>query len=267
MKKAVLIALAAVLLTGCNKIDKPELSSQAPEKPGLAPADSTWTWESQQLRDEVKTAYESLIIDRVDMVANEIRKADEAGKTKEELAELYAKDDKGNTIYNPYDYVDISFTPFDIDKDNVPELVMVYGTNIDDKKLAVYTYTDGKTKTVTEGDEAIRNYFASDTATGEFALVKGGGSGSASISWYGIDGSGSLKEVRNTGEITYAENESFVDTMKEKGIAWLEFTEFYGPETTWEIRYPGGEYKMTEPKNGDGSGIGYDFSKFEELLG
>ncbi|MBO4877377.1 MAG: hypothetical protein J5501_05150 [Ruminococcus sp.] len=266
MKKIAAVVLAAALLTGCQSVDKPELASQEPEKPGLAPSDSSWTWESAQLRDDVRNAYEGVVQDRIIIVAEEIRKKDEEGKSKEEIAALYAKDDKGNTIYNPYDYVDISFTLFDIDKDNVPELIMTYGTMIDDKQLAVYTYADDKVKVVAEDEPAVRCYFASDTATGEFALVKGGGSGSASISWYAIGANG-LEETRNTGEITYAENESFVDTMKEKGVAWLEFTEFYGSSTTWKIRYPDGVYELEEPTNKDGSGVGYDYSQFEEMIG
>lgn len=266
MKRILPVALAAmVLATGCQGI---ETETKSEKIQMLSPSGNSWTWDSEDLRNEVDAAYKDKIAYLIDRLAAKIKKEDEQGLTPEEIAEFQSeKDADGNLIYNPYNFVDMLFTVFDIDKDGMPELLTIYGTTMDDKQMGVYTYSGGDVKTITEDADAIRTYFAADVSTGQLACVKGGGSGSASIVWYGIGKDGGLEEIRNTGEITYAENEKFEDTMTENNVSWLGFTEFYGTDNTWLISYPDGVYKMEEVKDNNGEKVGYDYSYFEEQLG
>jgi len=274
MKKTAWLVLAAMLLTGCQsvKTDPPGPASSDPgddaaQNLGITAESTTWKWESREIRDDVAKVYRQAIQDCFEGVKEQIIEEDRASMDPKEYEELQntTKDD-GSPIYDPRDYVDVVFTLYDIDMDNMPELVLTYGTMIDDKLIAIYTYEDGKLKTIVDKFDAVRSYFAADTNTGEFVLVEGGGNGAASIGWYTIE-NGEFKKTRDSGEITYSEGETFGDILRQKGIAWIDFTEFYGPKKTWKIYYPDGEYIMEEPTDKSGDTIGFDYSQFEEMLG
>lgn len=274
MKKTAWIVLAAMLLTGCQNVKTepsgPEYSDPGDDEVqnlGITADFGTWKWESEEIRNDVAKLYKQAIQDCFDEVTQQIIIEDSTSMGEQEYAELQnTTREDGTPIYDPRDYVDVVFTLFDIDMDNMPELVLTYGTMIDDKLIAIYTYDNGKLKTIVKDYDAVRSYFAADTNTNEFVLVEGGGGGAASIGWYTIE-NGEFKKTKDSGEITYAEGETFGDILKQKGIAWIDFTEFYGPKKTWKIYYPEGEYIMEEPTDKNGDTIGFDYSQFEEMIG
>lgn len=270
MKKTAWLVLAAMLLTGCQSVKTvPDTSSDPGDDEvqnlGIR-SDTTWTWDSEELRNDVEKVYKQAIQDCFDGVTAQIKEEDEAALGKDEYAALQsATQEDGTPSYDPRNFVDVVASLFDIDKDNMPELVLTYGTMIDDKEIAIYTYDNGKLKTIIENLEAVRTYFAADTNTNEFVLVKGGGGEPTNIMWYTIE-NGELKQTKDSGEIVYAENENLSDKMKELGIAWTEFTEFYGRKT-WKVTYPNGQYEMEETTDANGDNIRFDYSLFDSMLG
>ena len=122
----------------------------------------------------------------------------------------------------------IDYTLYDINHNGTPELLIRYGTCEADFRIAVYTYQDGALRMIEDNMGGSHVSFGYDCNTNQLVLLQGH-MGGGDFSWYDLDESGKLNEVRNTGGFQFGMDDQpeYTDVMKEYGVAYLPFSTSY----------------------------------------
>lgn len=151
----------------------------------------------------------------------------------------------------------VSYALYDMDYDGTPELLVKYGSCEADFRIAIFKYQSDGMITLADDLPGSHTSFGYDYVANQIVLITGF-MGYGNMSWYDIDGNGQLRFLIDTGEFEYAnaEGEDFASIMKRFNVAYLDFSEFFGSDTTWVYIRSGGQDTMLEYG-------GYDFSYLE----
>lgn len=248
MKKLIALScLTALLLAGCgvyepaDEISKPDPvrvpTTEAAAEPETAEATITTTTAATTTPAEttVPASGKATFTDRLDSYADLYKEV-----VQKTWDEIYGKNDG---------LVSISYALYDIDRDQIPELLFKHGTCEADFRIDVYTVDlDARLMHIASLGGGHTS-FARDEKTNELVLVWGH-MGSMSLDWYTMDDDLNLMKTDTFSHELEAE-EDYDMIMFDKGIWNMDFITAFSFD------------KDSVPK----SYIYYAYSEYEEIDG
>lgn len=261
-KLIALSCLTALLLAGCG-VDEPgeqvivpepvevhtteeitEVQTEAPTtettkattkktKPAKTTANTTTSTTSAET--STSAAGKATFTDRLDSYADFYKKV-----VQETWDDIYERNDGA---------VSIAYALYDIDNDQIPELLFKHGTCEADFILDIYTVDlDARLKFV-DSLSGGHTSFAYDEKTNELVLVWGH-MGAMSLDWYTMTDDFKLKQT-NTYSHELGNDEDYYNIMFDRDVWEMDYITAY----SWD--------KASEPK----SCIYYAYSEYEEIDG
>ena len=152
----------------------------------------------------------------------------------------------------------VSYALYDMDYDGTPELLVKYGSCEADFRIAIFKYQSDGMITLADDMGGSHTSFGYDYVANQVVLINGH-MGGGNMTWYDIDENGQLRCLIDTGGFAYNDGDDFDAIMERYHVMWLDFSEFYGSDTTWVSTYTDGELNMEEYG-------GYDFGYLENYV-
>lgn len=130
-------------------------------------------------------------------------------------------------------YISMDYALYDMDYDSIKELIVKYGTCEADYMIAIYTYKNHKLVQIADELHGGHVSFGYDYVANQVVLCEGH-MNIGNMTWYGIDHSGHLEFLIDTGEFEYSidDNPEFDWYMKKYNVAYLDFASFFTAFTT-----------------------------------
>lgn len=287
MKKYLMILCLMVILTGCGNITEPEANlSESEARPRITePVTEAAT---EKVTETVTTASSASKTDKpksTDSKTKSTESAESANEKTSAKSEKTPKSPKTTTtkavepttedpkislrnsviaeyksaIQSKIDLVHmyypnnmyLTYALYDMDKDDVPELLINYGTAEVDRQIAIYTYKNGQLMRLADNIVGSHTDFAYDCKTGQLVLAQGY-MGYGDLSWYELDKNGELIFLDKTDDLDFSSNNkpSFDDYMAEYNVSLLDSSEFYqidyNNDVTWVSVYSAGDFDVSE---------------------
>lgn len=134
----------------------------------------------------------------------------------------------------------IDYALYDMDKDEIPELLLKYGTCEADYQIVIYTYMDGQLKELVDNISGGHTSFAYDYVADQLVLSYGH-MGHGEMSWYDLDENGELRFLISTGSLDYndLDGPTYYDYMKQYNVEHLDLCAFFqigDMKKTWVYR-------------------------------
>lgn len=238
MKKAVAIsALAAVVLAGCGV----DVVGSSDELGAAVDTTSAAGTTAEAVTEEATTAEAATEVTE-EITTSEADPTETQVSLKENVIAAY------KSVLETTDFVN-SYTLFDMDKDNVPELIFKYGTCEADFQIVIYTFRNGEAKMLGYLGGSHTS-FAYDYVADQLVLAQGH-MGYGFMAWYDIDENGELRRLISTDTLDFSSEDSptYADYMEQYNVEWLDFSVFFqigDVQKTWVYRRSSGEQEREE---------------------
>ena len=144
----------------------------------------------------------------------------------------------------------VTYSLYDMDRDDVPELLLQYGTCEADFRIVIYTVRDNALKLISDDVGGGHTGFAYDYVANQLVLAHGH-MGSGIMTWYDLDENGNLRYLIDSEPFEFAGEglPEYEDVMKKYNVAWLDGVEAFsisGEMKTYLYTYESGEYSSQE---------------------
>ncbi|HAJ97466.1 MAG TPA: hypothetical protein DCO72_07000 [Ruminococcus sp.] len=144
----------------------------------------------------------------------------------------------------------VTYSLYDMDRDDVPELLLQYGTCEADFRIVIYTVRDNALKLISDDVGGGHTGFAYDYKANQLVLAQGH-MGSGIMTWYDLDENGNLRYLIDSDAFQFAGDglPEYEDVMKKYNVAWLNgatSSSIGGETTTYVYTYSDYQYSSQE---------------------
>lgn len=144
----------------------------------------------------------------------------------------------------------VTYSLYDMDRDDVPELLLQYGTCEADFRIVIYTVRDNALKLISDDVGGGHTGFAYDYKANQLVLAQGH-MGSGIMTWYDLDENGNLRYLIDSDAFQFAGDglPEYEDVMKKYNVAWLNgatSSSIGGETTTYVYTYSDYQYNSQE---------------------